>query len=144
MLIYYQDLSEDFLREHPNYISKIWTPSSEQSFSEEFITEFENKLSLNNVLKTQELSEKFLRDRVDKFTHEQWRIISLNQKLSLQFLHDYKDKINWYMIAAFKELTLDFILEFKEQFKDNRLEFSFNQNLSPELLEQIKSINWEE
>ena len=48
------------------------------------------------------------------------------------------------MIAAFKELTLDFILEFKEQFKDNRLEFSFNQNLSPELLEQIKSINWEE
>ena len=49
-----------------------------------------------------------------------WFWISEYQKLSEDFIREFKDKVNWYWISEKQKLSEDFIREFKETFEQAR------------------------
>ncbi len=58
----------------------------------------------------QKLSEDFIREFKDKIV---WYWISKNQKLSEDFIREFQNKINWYRISDHQKLSEDFIREFQ-------------------------------
>ena len=58
----------------------------------------------------QKLSEDFIREFKDKVN---WVYISQYQKLSEDFIREFKGKINWYCIDQYQKLSKDFIGEFR-------------------------------
>jgi hypothetical protein len=90
--------------------------SDSQKLSEEFIREFQDKLSWWRISYHQTLSEDFIRefkDRVD------WEGISKKQTLSDDFLEEFEDKIVWEEIW---NLGNEHLLssEFKKRFKGHK------------------------
>ena len=62
--------------------------------------------------KKQKLSEDFIREFRDKV---KWSIISHYQKLSESFIREFQDKVDWYYISSCQELTDEFKKEFKNE-----------------------------
>ena len=60
------------------------------------------------------LSEDFIREFKDKVD---WEHISYYQKLSEDFIREFKDRVDWMMISRYKTLSEEFVKEFKEEFK---------------------------
>jgi hypothetical protein len=67
---------------------------------------------------------------------EFWDIISINQKLSEEFIEKYQDKIIWESISLFQELSWDIIKKFSK--KIILKNFSENECLNDELIKLIK------
>lgn len=40
--------------------------------------------------------------------------VNYNDKLSIEFIRENKDKLNWKLICRYQDITLDFIEEFKD------------------------------
>jgi len=65
------------------------------------------------------------------------------QKLSEDFIREFKDKLNWYRISRYQKLSEDFIREFKN--KVNWCEISACQKLSPKFITEFKNeVDWAE
>ena len=69
-------------------------------------------------------------------SHRMWCDISRNQKLSEEFMREFKEKINWCIISYNQSLSEDFIREFKDEV--NWDEISIHQKLSDEFVEEFK------
>jgi hypothetical protein len=67
---------------------------------------------------------------------EFWDIISINQKLSEEFIEKYQDKIIWESISLFQELSWDIIKKFSKKIILKNL--SENECLNDELIKLIK------
>ena len=67
---------------------------------------------------------------------ECWDIISINQKLSEEFIEKYQDKIIWESISLFQELSWDIIQKFSKKIILKNL--SENDCLNDELIKLIK------
>jgi hypothetical protein len=61
------------------------------------------------VSKYQKLSEEFIREFKDNVN---WSEISKYQKLSEEFIREFEDEIKWYSISTYQKLTKEFIKEF--------------------------------
>ena len=78
------------------------------------------------------LSEDFIREFKDKVD---WGSISEYQKLSEDFIREFQDKVNWYYISEYQKLSEDFIKEFKNKvdwyliFKYQKLSEKFKKEL---------------
>jgi hypothetical protein len=59
---------------------------------------------------SQKLSEEFIREFKDKVD---WFHISQYQKLSEEFIREFKDKVDWSYISQYQKLSESFIREFK-------------------------------
>ena len=130
-LKYYQQLSEDFIREFKDKVS--WTYISQyQKLSLDFIKEFKDKVDWIYISIYQQLSLEFIREFQDKVN---WDCISIYQKLSEDFIREFQDKVNWYSISQYQQLSEDFIREFKD--KVNWDWISQYQKLSEDFLKEF-------
>ena len=76
-----------------------------------------NYTSLNDVnwtliSKHQKLSEDFIREFKDEVA---WTRISSYQKLSEEFIREFQDKVYWSHISSYQKLSESFIREFKDK-----------------------------
>ena len=78
------------------------------------------------------LTEDFIREFKDKVS---WTYISINQKLSEDFIREFKDKVDWEYISKYQKLSKDFIIEFKDRV--NWTLISKYQNLSEEFNKEL-------
>ena len=85
------------------------------------------------ISRYQKLSEDFIREFKDKVD---WFRISIYQKLSENFIREFKDCVNWCCISARQKLSEDFIREFQD--KVDWLWISISQKLSNEFIEEFK------
>ena len=95
LLVNYQNLSEDFIREFLPYFEEgRWEKISQrQKLSEDFIREFQDKVDWYFISGHQTLSEDFIAEFQDKV---HWDVICGTQKLSIDFIRRFKDKIRPY------------------------------------------------
>lgn len=99
-----------------------------------WLTIIEHKqLSLDNI-------EDFINNIMPQLNineSECWDIISINQKLSEEFIEKYQDKIIWESISLFQELSWDIIKKFSKKIILKNL--SENDCLNDELIKLIKN-----
>ena len=93
------------------------------TFSEEFLNEFQDKVNLHLLITRQQIPENILYNFQLKFSKGNWLMISRYQKLSENFIREFKDKVNWEYISKYQTLSEDFKKElfqsYKEKFKKN-------------------------
>jgi len=83
------------------------------------VKEFGDKVNWNNISVNQKLSLNFIREFKDKVI---WRVISWKQQLSENFIREFQDKLDWYDISRYQILSFDFILKFKDKINWNYIE----------------------
>lgn len=131
-------LSENYIRENEDKLNWVLL-SKWQRMSEDFMREFQDKLHWKNITRHQEISDDFMcefEDKIDwrylaKDIHNgfseklfrkinsiapeliNWKEIS-KEKLSENFIREFKDKVHWGNISEYQELTDDFIDEFAD------------------------------
>ena len=97
------------------------------TFSEDFIREFQDKVYWHWISKYQKLSESFIREFQEKVD---WVWISQCQKLSEEFIREFQDKVYWNLISEYQKLSEDFIYEFRNKInsaaiiKNKKIKFS--------------------
>lgn len=64
-----------------------------------------------SLYKEGNLSDKFL----SAFTDDDWKYISANVCLSINFIRFYQDKLDWKLLTSRQTLTIGFIREFKNK-----------------------------
>ena len=70
-----------------------------------------------------------------------WEKVSRYQKLSENFIREFKDSVNWYWISRRQSLTENFIREFKDSVDWNGI--SYKQKLSEPFIREFKdSVDW--
>lgn len=117
-IFFYQKLSEEFMREviniipmQPSYWIKIPLCNN---LSENFIKDFKDMLNWKYVFCTQSLSESFIKYIINKIPMiaEYWKDISKCQKLSENFIEEFKDNMDWKQIWMHQSLSERFIKRF--------------------------------
>ena len=87
----------------------------------------------------QKLSEDFIREFKDKVN---WSNISVNQTISEDFIREFKDQVLWSGISRCQIISEDFISEFQDQV--NWITISFNQKLSEDFIREFKDkVDWD-
>ena len=77
-------------------------------------------VDLPYLVKFQDLNDTQLRYAIENFEvdydkrEEMWDIISVNQKLTPEFIEDYYDSLNWEVISQYQTLTENTILNFSD------------------------------
>jgi len=87
-----------------------------QEYLDMFGVEKEEDINWNYISSDQKLSEEFIREFKDKVY---WYSISRYQKLSEEFIREFKDKVNWYSISRYQKLSEEFIKEFNLNISEN-------------------------
>ncbi len=92
------------------------------------------KIDWNNCefYKNNQLSEDFIREFKNKVN---WIYISAYKKLSEEFIKEFQDKVDWYFISKRQKLSESFIKEFQNKI-DWKM-FNENKNLSKEFKEEM-------
>jgi hypothetical protein len=72
-------------------------------------------------------SEEEIRKVINKLDYYDWYYISINQKLSENFIREFKNKINWINISRYQKLSEDFIRDFQD--KIDWLNIRYNEEL---------------
>jgi hypothetical protein len=87
----------------------------------------------SGISQHQKLSEDFIRE----FKNDvDWDYISSYQRLSEDFIREFQDRVNWYWISIFQKLSENFIREFKD--KVNWGYISLYQKLSEEFKKEFQ------
>ena len=116
------------------YYQKRFTP-------DQILKTFGIKLCGENVFRTKNLPETLLRENLDNFDSQMWKIVSVHQTLSRDFIREFKDKVFWEGISKDQILSEDFIREFKD-FVDWKY-ISKCQTLSETFIEEFKDrVDW--
>ena len=91
------------------------------------------------ISRYQKLSLDFIREFKNKVN---WTYILKYQKLSEDFIREFKDKVNWDWISQYQKLSEDFIREFK-----NKVNWTYilkYQKLSEDFIREFKDkVNWD-
>ena len=105
-------------RFNPTYIYewKDWYKLSRYGKIPEFLLDEYNRYWVwSQICVYQELSEPFIRSHMDLLGDPNYMLlISSHQNLSIEFIREYNDKINWFGLSRNKYLTD----EIKEEFND--------------------------
>ena len=84
------------------------------------------------------LSENFIREFQNKIN---WGYISEYQKLSEGFIREFQNKVNWYCISVYQKLSENFIREFQDKVYWSRI--SEFQKLSENFIREFQDkVNW--
>ncbi len=106
-IAYCPNLSEDFIIEFQDKLS-FYIISREQTLSEDFIIKFQDKVNWSHISQYQKLSEDFIWEFRDKL---HWKKISEYQILSNTFIRKCATYVNWIKIFVYQELSMYFIEE---------------------------------
>ena len=101
-IVGHQEISEDFIKKHEKEIDestedgRAWyAVLANRELSEQFIIDMFPKFYIEDILKRQSVSEKFIREHVDEIDKMGWSNLSANQDVSIGFVQEYSDKIDW-------------------------------------------------
>ena len=84
--------------------------------------------------------EKFFDENIKKFK-VYWGYISINQRLSEEFIEKHKDKVDWYFISRYQILSEEFIEKHKDKVNWNCI--SIYQKLSEEFIDKYSDkVDW--
>ncbi|HUS49380.1 MAG TPA: hypothetical protein VMZ91_04405 [Candidatus Paceibacterota bacterium] len=88
------------------------------------IEEFKDKVDWYEISINQKLSENFIREFQDKVN---WEYISSDQILSLEFVREFQDKVEWECIEEYQNITREDIKEYeiKEKLNKTRVKNKF-------------------
>jgi hypothetical protein len=76
-------------------------------------------------------------------TKEDWDIISTRNRLSEEFIREFRNSINWSQISFHQVISEDFICEFQDEV--DWMEISFSQVLSEDFIKKFSGkVNWTE
>ena len=101
------------------------------------IIDLEN-VDWNYISAYQKLTEDFIREFKD---YVDWYWISKNQKLSENFICEFKNNVNWNFISKYQNLSEDLIREFKDKLDWNNI--SKYQKLSEDFIREFKNnVSW--
>jgi hypothetical protein len=92
-----------------------------------------DKVNWFSISVYQKLSEDFIREFKVKVY---WVNISIYQKLSEDFVREFNDKVGWSHISVYQKLSEDFIMEFKD--KVDWIKISKYQKLSEDFIRKFK------
>jgi hypothetical protein len=89
-------------------------------FTEYFINQTYDKLSLSIIMITFSFDEEFIKNISEKINiideyGEIWNCISHNQNLSEDFIREFQNNVGWYCISEYQKLSEDFIIEFQNK-----------------------------
>ena len=94
-----------------------------------------------SLRETKMYTEKYIRENLNKLNVEDWKYISLAQKLSEDFIREFSEKLDWENISCKQELSESFICEFKNNVNWGCI--SQNQKLSESFIIEFKDkVNW--
>lgn len=79
--------------------------------NEYFTQKKSNDISIELILERQKLSEEFISQYKDIIN---WKKVCSYQTLSEDFIRQHKDLVNWTRISGYQKLSEDFIIEFKD------------------------------
>lgn len=136
-ICHYCTFDEKVLNEFKDYLNLTSLQVYKTELPESFIRRWIEEFNLQNLLMNQTLSEDFLRDRVSAFKKVHWACISRWQKLSENFIREFKQKVRWTNIVLYQNVSLDFVLEHKK--KVNWVEVSM-EKLTEEQMEKYKDL----
>jgi len=86
----------------------------------------------------QKLSENFIKEFRNKVS---WYYISRRQRLSENFIKEFRNKVSWYYISRYQKLSEDFIREFKDEVDWSNI--SKYQTLSEDFIREFKDrVDW--
>lgn len=115
-----QILTEAFIREFMDQIS--WPAISwAQPLSPGFMREFRDRLQWDNVLSYHDLSETLLREFMPLFDWSCWNFLCMRQNLSIEFINEFDDKINWMALSHNQNLTAEHLRVFKDKLNWNTI-----------------------
>lgn len=130
-IIQLQSISEEYMMQ---LYDKIQTEEQRKRFwvflpifqclSPQFILKYRKNLKMSDVFSRQELSEDFIKKYNKKYrlSVKLWKTISINQKLSEGFMHDFRNKLDWIEISKYQVLSEKFIQEHKDYIHFNLLD----------------------
>lgn len=106
-----EKLSEDFMRKYEKHL--YWEELCKyQDMSEKFIEEFINKIYARPLLDRGLINENFIRRYADTIN---WKTVSNSRAdLSIGFLREFKDKIDWQRYFYNHTPTQKFVEEFRD------------------------------
>lgn len=84
-------------------------------FLREILQNENNYKHLKTILQHQRPSEEIIRENVFYFDNKCWELVSTYQNVSLQFLEEYQDRIDFQSLSYSHHLTLDKVKRFKDQ-----------------------------
>lgn len=115
------------------------------NLSEDCITKFKDRIpdtAWADLLEHHELSEKFLRDFISEHEQEMdddlWEAISTGQKLSMEFMEEFKENLNWYELCLHQEMDSEFVRKMKDYINLNNL--SMNDCLTESMIEKVSNL----
>lgn len=139
----YQKLSEEFIEHLALKYLYLDMISAHQVLSEYFMDKYKNNLDWGLLSCSQYMSEDFIREHLDLVKFEQ---LSFNNKLnlSIDFLREFKDEIDWEGWWLFQPLKYKELYEFRDMIYDWR-QISRNRNLPIEVIEHFRNeLNWKD
>lgn len=111
-------VNKEFDKDYTYFTEIEWTSIYESgNLTEDFIEKTmcflneEYKWSL--ILGFNKVSEEFICKHMDDmgFAEKGWSYISVHQHLSENFLKKYQDKLDWWLICRYQDISTDFMLE---------------------------------
>lgn len=134
-------LSEDFMRNAPDLEYPWDWISSNLKLSEEFISEFSDKVNWGYILRYQSISDEFIRDHFDYIGKLSWYI--LRDFMSEELMLMLKDKeLPWDKISSELNLSEDFIRNVADKLNLNLI-FK-HQCLSDTLYDELRKLEDEQ
>ena len=135
-----QRVNEYLGTDYKGLITKIeWENiSKSQNLSEDFIREFQDKVYWYDISMYQKLSEEFIREFQNKVN---WVLISKHQKLSESSIRECQDKVKWLYISIYQKLSESFIREYQD--KVYWFCISKSQKLSEDFIREFQdNVDW--
>lgn len=103
-------LTDEFITKFSKHMD--WSLLSENyDFSIEMLRIHQHRIYWHKVLKRMKFNEELLREIASNFTDVCWTVVSQHQKLSMNFMHDYADKLDWELLALYQNMTSEFFNE---------------------------------
>ena len=88
------------------------------------------------------MNEQEIREKIKKGEDIDWVLISECQKLSEDFIREFRDRVDWWSISKYQKLSEDFIREFKARVDWECI--SWCQKLSEDFIREFQDrVDWE-
>ncbi len=128
-------ISKDAMDDIVRLYTKYGFTSTNETDCVKFFKEKMTRAALINISIQEKLSEDFIRLFQD---YVSWTNISACQKLSEEFIMEFKDKVNWDYIAFYQDVSKEFMEKNKQRINwDSVIMFDFRFSKNPNLTKEF-------
>jgi hypothetical protein len=114
-----------------------------ENSDKEFAMSIKNKIIIGMIFKHHKLNESEIRELVSKreISYSDLDALALMQKLSEDFMEDYKDRLSWTILSINQEMSINFINKFVDYLDFTYLPF-YQKDIPVGMLEN-RQVGWE-